>query len=164
MSRGATASPILILHKTKKSQVRTNRKAQTQGALSTLSIPIHRLPITGSTLLLHGPFLGIHYPSHKRGNRPRTYQAIFFLNLDRLFKRIVDRLPIIPIRQISPTRFSASEKKVVFSVLNFGFLLDGRHETLLIIEIIPLEIPGLAESPLDRMDLLKCTAYVSLPV
>ncbi|KAJ8435907.1 hypothetical protein Cgig2_010026 [Carnegiea gigantea] len=129
--------------------------------------PIQQLPVTRSASLSLGPFLSLHYPSHERGNRPRTVVLLnrdmkvssrLFLSLGRLPKRISDRLPIIPIRKISLTYFLAHEKKLVFSVFNLGLLLDDRHETLLIIETISLKVPDFIGSPLDRMDQRKRTA------
>ena len=67
-----------------------------------------------------------------------------FLSIGRLSVRITDRLPLILIGQIPPTRFAMHEKKVIFPILHFGLLLDGRHEAFLIVEKIAPEVPCLA--------------------
>ena len=118
-------------------------------------------------MFLFGPFLGIYYPIHEGGNRPRMVvlpsivveiASRLHLNLDRLPKRIPDQFPIIPIGKISTIRFPVNEKKVIFSIFNFGLLLDGHHETLLIVETVPPKVPGL---PLDHIDQSKRTVCAS---
>ncbi|KAJ8432400.1 LOW QUALITY PROTEIN: hypothetical protein Cgig2_010002 [Carnegiea gigantea] len=84
-----------------------------------------------------------------------------FLSIGRLPIWVTDRLPLVPIRQMLPTRFAAYEKKVVFSILNFELLLDGRHEAFLIVETIPPEVSRLAGSPLDQLNLRKRKASTS---
>ncbi|KAJ8434505.1 hypothetical protein Cgig2_001558 [Carnegiea gigantea] len=81
-----------------------------------------------------------------------------FLSTGRLPIRITNRLPLVPIGHISPTRFSAHEREVVLLVSNLGLLLNCRYEALLIIETIAPEVPGLAGSPLDCIDLCKRVA------
>jgi len=75
-----------------------------------------------------------------------------FLSTGRFPVRITNRLPLIPIGHISPTRFSTHEQEVILLVFNLGILLDCPHKALLIIETISPEVPGLAGSPLDRID------------
>ena len=65
------------------------------------------------------------------------------LSLDRLPKRTPDRLHIIPIENISPTRFPAYEKKFASPMFKFTLFFDGRYETLLIVETVPPKVPGL---------------------
>jgi len=69
-----------------------------------------------------------------------------FFNLDRLPERILDWLPIVPIRNISPARFTTHEKEVVFSIFNLGLLFNGHHETLLIVKTIPPKVLDLTRS------------------
>jgi len=74
------------------------------------------------------------------------------LGLGQLPNRVPDRLSIVSIGKISPTQLPVYEKEVIFSIFNFGLLLDGRHETLLIVETIPHKVSDLAGSPLDHWD------------
>ncbi|KAJ8425337.1 LOW QUALITY PROTEIN: hypothetical protein Cgig2_030496 [Carnegiea gigantea] len=118
--------------------------------------PIQELFIAGFASFLLEPFLGIHYPGHERGDRPR---AVVLPNIEprQLPKRIPNRFPVVPIGKISLARFPAYKKKVIFLNFNFGLLLDGHHETLLVVETIPPQVPGLAASPWHRMDQSKRT-------
>ncbi|KAJ8427688.1 hypothetical protein Cgig2_000409 [Carnegiea gigantea] len=168
--QGATASPLLALHKTKESQVRAKRKAYVQEGRQ---VPLENfLRISRSAAAkknLGGQFigslsldllcfrLGPFWPSTTRVMK----EGIGLGRIGWLPIRIANRLPLVPIGQISPTRLTTYEKKVVFSVLNFRLLLDGHHEAFLIVETILPKVPCLVGSPLNRVDLRKHVACTS---
>ncbi|KAJ8427826.1 hypothetical protein Cgig2_001637 [Carnegiea gigantea] len=151
-SQGATTSLALV---------RTNRKAYIQ---EKRQVPLEKFlrikrPRAARKNLLPKNFnLGSQFigsASHERWNRPGTVMLSYieveivgypFFNLDRLPKRIPDRLSVVPIENISPTRFTTHEKEVIFSVFNLGLLFNGHHETLLIVETIPPKVLDLTRS------------------
>ncbi|KAJ8434139.1 hypothetical protein Cgig2_000859 [Carnegiea gigantea] len=164
---GVTTSPSLALHKTKESQVRTNRKIYIQ---EKCFVPIEKS-------------LRISKPAATKKKSLAKYfslgsQFIGSLSLDLLCFRshpfwpsttramnlgISDQLPLIPIGKVSPTRFAAYEEKVLFRIFNLGLFLDNRHETFLVTKAIPPKVPSLTRGPLDQMGLCKRVACVGKP-
>ncbi|KAJ8428567.1 LOW QUALITY PROTEIN: hypothetical protein Cgig2_000431 [Carnegiea gigantea] len=160
----AIISPSLALHKTKESQVKINKKTYIRGKRS---VPLEKslrinMPVAAKKKSLARYFslgsqfmgsLSLDFVCFRLGPfwasttyRPRTVILLDievevasrpFFNLGRLPIGVSDRLPLVPIGKVSPTRFAVYEEKVIFPVFNLGLFLDSRRETFLVIKAIP---------------------------
>ncbi|KAJ8423592.1 LOW QUALITY PROTEIN: hypothetical protein Cgig2_003876 [Carnegiea gigantea] len=117
-ARGGTRSTLRIIPKNEKPD---GSKKEVIFKVRQLGKPIQRLPVTRLAPLTLQLFPHIHYPGHDRGHQlwtvvfPHVIMEVmgrpYFLH-DQLPKRTMDRLPVVPIGKISPTRLTANEKEL----------------------------------------------------